>query len=124
MGGIAGNDDSGAMGSFTALAMIGLWPVAGQDVYLITPPYFKEVSIRNQQTGKMATIRCVNFDGDVNGGGGYRNIYIQSAKLDGIVWEKNWLKHSFWLEGGTLELVLGAEESGWGTREKDLPPSY
>jgi len=27
------------------------------------------------------------------------------------------------LEGGTLELTLGREESGWGTREEDVPPS-
>ncbi|KAN0111029.1 glycoside hydrolase family 92 protein [Hyaloscypha variabilis] len=115
VGGLPGNDDSGAMGAFSVLAMMGLWPVAGQDVYLITPPFFKEVRVRNGNTGKVATVRCTGFEG---------NIYIQSAKLDGVVWERNWLQHSFWLEGGLLELVLGREESAWGTREEDLPPSY
>jgi putative alpha-1,2-mannosidase len=114
LSGIAGNDDSGAMGSFTSLAMMGLWPVAGQDVY--TPPHFPGVRVRNKQSGKVAMIGCVNFDGGMN-------IYIQSARLDGKVWDKNWLRHSFWLEGGTLELVLGSTESKWGTREEDLPPS-
>ncbi len=41
--GIPGNDDSGAMGSFSTLAMMGLWPMPGQDVYLINPPFFREV---------------------------------------------------------------------------------
>lgn len=115
--GIAGNDDSGAMGSFTTLAMMGLWPVSGQDVYLITPPYFAEVSVVSGQTGKRATVRNVNFDA------GYENIYIQSATLDGRPYEKNWITHEFWLGGGVLELTLGKSESRWGTRGQDLPPS-
>ncbi|KAK6603842.1 glycosyl hydrolase family 92 [Botrytis cinerea] len=115
--GIAGNDDSGAMGSFTTLSMLGLWPVSGQNVYLITPPYFPEVSVKNGQSGKVATIKNINFDG------AYENIYIQSAKLNGETWTKNWITHDFWLEGGTLELTLGRNESTWGTADEDLPPS-
>jgi putative alpha-1,2-mannosidase len=115
--GIPGNDDSGAMGSFEALVMMGLYPNAGQDVYFIIPPFFEEVSIRNQQTGRTATIRNINFDP------GFGNIYIQSATLDGLPYERNWITHSFFREGGVLELTLGPVESEWGTREKDVPPS-
>lgn len=115
--GIAGNDDSGAMGSFVVLSMMGLWPVPGPDVYLITPPYFKEVSIRNSVTGKVATIRNINFDPR------YRSIYIQSAKRNGNPWKKNWITHDFFAEGGVLKLELGASESDWGTHIEDLPPS-
>lgn len=116
-GGIPGNDDSGAMGSFAVFSMLGLFPVHGQDVYLITPPFFKEVSIRNDITGKVATIRNVNFDS------GYKSIYIQSATRDGKPWTKNWIGHDFFAEGGVLELELGSTESDWGTRIVDLPPS-
>ncbi|TEY82454.1 hypothetical protein BOTCAL_0029g00430 [Botryotinia calthae] len=115
--GIAGNDDSGAMGSFTTLSMLGLWPVSGQNVYLITPPYFPSVSVKNGQSGKIATIKNINFDS------AYENIYIQSAKLNGETWTKNWITHDFWLEGGVLELTLGRNESTWGTADEDLPPS-
>ncbi|KAJ5823710.1 Alpha-1-2-mannosidase [Penicillium robsamsonii] len=115
--GIAGNDDSGAMGSFVVLSMMGLWPVPGQDVYLITPPYFKEVSVRNALNGKVATIRNINFDPS------YKSIYIQSAKWNGKPWTKNWITHDFFTDGGVLELVLGPKESEWGTRIQDLPPS-
>ncbi|KAL2869721.1 glycoside hydrolase family 92 protein [Aspergillus lucknowensis] len=117
VGGIPGNDDSGAMGSFAVLSMIGLFPVHGQDVYLIIAPFFKEVSIRNSATGKVATIRSTNFDPS------YEAIYIQSATRDGKPWTKNWIGHDFFAEGGTLELELGPEESDWGTRIEDLPPS-
>ncbi|KAK8089208.1 glycoside hydrolase family 92 protein [Apiospora hydei] len=37
--GIPGNDDSGAMGSFVALSMLGIFPNPGQDIYFITPPF-------------------------------------------------------------------------------------
>jgi putative alpha-1,2-mannosidase len=117
IGGLAGNDDSGAMGSFTTLSMMGLWPIPGQNVYLITPPYFPEVNLTSGQTGKVATIRNVNFDAE------YENIYIQSATLNGKNYTKNWITHDFWLEGGVLELTLGKNESSWGTADEDLPPS-
>jgi putative alpha-1,2-mannosidase len=81
--GLPGNDDSGAMGSFVAFSMIGLFPNPGQDVYLIIPPYFESVSITSQVTGNTATIRNVNFDPS------YTDIFIQSATLDGQPYSKN-----------------------------------
>ena len=105
------------MGSFVALAMMGLYPIAGQDVYLITPPFFKEVKITNGQTGKVATVRNINFDLE------YAHLYIQSATLDGNPYTRNWISHSFFLDGGVLELTLGREEGEWGRAEEDLPPS-
>jgi predicted alpha-1,2-mannosidase len=115
--GIPGNDDSGAMGAFASFIMMGVFPNAGQNVYFIIPPYFKEISIRNPSTGKTATIRTVNFDSQ------YRNIFIQKATLNGQPYSKNWIDHGFFLDGGVLELVLGPEEGKWGTRPEDCPPS-
>jgi putative alpha-1,2-mannosidase len=115
--GIPGNDDSGAMGSFVALSMLGVWPNAGQDVYLITPPFFEEVSIRNGLTGKVATIRNVGFEP------GVKEVFVQSATLDGVPYTRNWITHEFFSGGGVLELTLGRTESKWGTGEADLPPS-
>jgi putative alpha-1,2-mannosidase len=116
-GGLPGNDDSGAMASYVTLSMMGLWPVPGQAVYLITPPYFQEVSITNGQTGNTAIVRNVNFDPT------YEAIYIQNATLNGTLYTKNWISHDFYANGGVLELVLGSTESSWGTDVADLPPS-
>ncbi|OTB10483.1 glycoside hydrolase family 92 protein [Daldinia sp. EC12] len=115
--GLPGNDDSGAMGSFVAFSMMGLFPNPGQNVYLIIPPFFESVNITHPQTGKTATIRNVNFDPS------YEGIYIQSATLDGEPYTKNWIDHSFFTEGKELVLTLGRNESSWGTAVKDLPPS-
>lgn len=115
--GLPGNDDSGAMGSFVAFSMMGLFPNPGQDVYLITPPYFESVNITSPVTGKTATIRNVGFDPS------YRSIYIQRATLNGQIYTKNWIDHSFFTEGKELVLYLGRNESSWGTRIADRPPS-
>lgn len=116
-GGLPGNDDSGAMGSFVAFSMMGLFPNPGQDVYLITPPFFEEVNITSPYTGKTARVRNVGFDPS------YRDTYIQRATLDGERYTKNWIDHSFFTEGKELVLYLGRNESAWGTRVDDLPPS-
>jgi len=115
--GLPGNDDSGAMGSFLAFSMMGLFPNPGQDVYLIIPPYFESASVTSPLTNKTATVRNINFDPS------YKNIFIQSATLDGEPYTKNWIDHSFFTEGKQLVLTLGSTESSWGTQVKDLPPS-
>ncbi|KAL2166173.1 hypothetical protein VTG60DRAFT_3156 [Thermothelomyces hinnuleus] len=116
-GGLPGNDDSGAMGSFVAFSMMGLFPNPGQNVYLITPPFFESVNITHPLTHKTARVRNVNFDPT------YEAIYIQSATLDGKPYTKNWVDHSFFTEGKELVLTLGRNESAWGTKVEDLPPS-
>lgn len=117
LAGLPGNDDSGAMASFTLFSTIGLFPNPGQNVYFITPPFFEAVSITSPITNRTATIRNINFDK------GYKNIYIQDVKLNGQDYSRNWIGHEFFTEGWTLELVLGSEESGWGTALGDRPPS-
>lgn len=115
--GLPGNDDSGAMGSFLAMSMFGLFPNPGQNVYLITAPFFESARIKNPMTGNVAVVRTEGFDPT------YKNVYIQSASLDGKPYTRNWISHEFFTNGGELVLVLGDKESQWGTGESDLPPS-
>ncbi|KJZ74641.1 hypothetical protein HIM_05991 [Hirsutella minnesotensis 3608] len=117
-GGLPGNDDSGAMGAFFFFSTMGLFPVAGQNVYLISPPFFEEVNITSPLTGKTATIRNVGFDPS------YQNLSVQRATVNGRPWTKSWIGHEFFTEGWTLELFLGDKESDWGTRPGDRPPSW
>lgn len=110
--GIPGNDDC-AMGAFSSMAIMGFFPVAGQDVYLLTVPFFPEV--RLQSRGAVPAVIRKTGEG----------IYIQSAMLNGERYNKNWITHDFFLNGGELELTVGSEESSdWGTQNTDLPPSH
>ncbi|KAH9434010.1 hypothetical protein MCOR27_005625 [Pyricularia oryzae] len=121
--GIPGNDDS-SMGAFAAMVFMGFFPVAGQDVYLITPPFFREVRIQAtgpeaKRAGRKAIIRVRNFDPT------YEKKYIESATLNGQAYTKNWITHDFFREGGLLELTVSQRPVGtWGTGKDDLPPSY
>jgi putative alpha-1,2-mannosidase len=115
--GLPGNDDSGAMGSFVAFNMMGLFPNPGQNVYLIIPPYFESISITSPTTNLTATIRVENFDPT------YQAIYIQNATLNGVPYTKNWIGHEFFTQGQELVLRVGRNESKWGTEIEDLPPS-
>ncbi|KAI1391753.1 glycoside hydrolase family 92 protein [Hypoxylon trugodes] len=117
-GGLPGNDDSGSMGAFVVFGMIGLFPIAGQDVYLISAPFFQEVNITSPLTGKTAQIKTVGFDAD------YENIYIQNVTVNGKPWSKSWIGHTFFHDGWTMELALGDEESKWGTELENRPPSW
>src|ERR1700742_2159001 len=98
------------MGSFVAFCMMGLFPNPGQNVYLITAPFFQKVSITSSLTGKTATISVENFDA------AYAAIYIQNATLNGEDYRRNWLTHDFFNQGGELILHVGLNESQWGTR--------
>jgi putative alpha-1,2-mannosidase len=107
------------MGAFTTFSLMGLYPNAGQNVYLISTPFFESVSITHPITNKTATIRVQNFDPS------YKNVYILNATLDGKPYTKSWIGHEFFTQGMTLELTVGPneEESSWGKGEGDLPPS-
>lgn len=95
---------------------LGFYPVAGQDTYLLNRPFFPSITIRNEVTDAVATITAANF--------GDENKYIQSAKLNGQEYTKNWISHELFEKGGTLEFVMGpGQGSSWGTGKGDLPPS-
>ncbi|PYH44441.1 glycoside hydrolase family 92 protein [Aspergillus saccharolyticus JOP 1030-1] len=115
--GLPGNDDSGAMGSFVAMTMMGLFPNPGQNVYLITAPFFESVNITSPGTRKTARVRTIGFDPS------YQAVFIQSATLDGQPYNKSYVGHDFFTEGRELVLWLGRNESSWGTGAGDLPPS-
>ena len=111
--GIPGNDDSGAMSSWLAFHMMGLYPNAGQSYYLINSPFVKQTVI-HQENGKDFTITAKNFSAE--------NKFIKSATLNGVPFSKSWIEHADIVNGGELILEMSATASTvWGTQQ--LPPS-
>ncbi|PYI17981.1 glycosyl hydrolase [Aspergillus violaceofuscus CBS 115571] len=114
--GLPGNSDAGAMQTWILWNMIGLYPITGQSTFLIHSPWFESLTI---DLGEGKTLSVTATGGDGNGGG---NVYVQSLKLNGKDWKKNWLAwEDIFAEGGTLDFELGQTASGWFTGE--LPPS-
>ena len=103
--GLPGNDDSGAMSSFLAFHMLGLYPNAGHDYYLIHAPLVGGATLY-PPSGKPFTITTRRFSPD--------NKYIVSARLNGRDYPYSTISHADILDGGTLELTMGPRPSDWG----------
>jgi predicted alpha-1,2-mannosidase len=112
--GIPGNDDSGAMSSWLLFQSLGIFPVAGQDVYLISSPSVPEASL---MLGNGKRLRIVSKGFDRSG----LNRYVQSATLNGQDLTTNWFRHAQIKDGGTLVLTMGSSPTAWGTETP--PPS-
>ncbi len=112
--GIPGNDDSGAMSSWLIFSTLGLFPVAGQDVYLISTPSIPDASLA-LANGKKLRIIAKNLDPSG------LNRYVQSATLNGVDLPNAWFRHAQIKDGATLILTMGSAPSTWGTTTP--PPS-
>lgn len=116
--GLPGNDDVGAMGSLVVWTYLGFFPVAGTGVYLLGTPLLSAYAVTSDITGKTFRLETKGFDA------AKRNKYIVSARLDGKPYTKNWLCHTVFAQGATLELTLGDTPSAtFATADHDLPPS-
>ena len=62
--------DAGAMGSYVAFYLAGLYPLPATRQVLISSPYFPEISFSNPIFGKKTTIRSKNFKGNPADGSG------------------------------------------------------
>ncbi len=105
-----GDEDSGGMGSWYVFASLGIFPVAGQDLYLISGPSSPSISL-TQENGKKLVVESKNLSKE--------NIYIQSATLNGKPLNRAWLRHSEIASGAKLKFKMGPKPSDWGTQ--DLP---
>jgi putative alpha-1,2-mannosidase len=115
-GGLPGNDDSGGLSSWYVWASLGLFPIAGQSLYLINAPSFAQSRIR--LSGGELTIDTEGFaepapEGDVQ--------YVQSAVFNGEPLDQSWLPARDLHAGGQLLITLGPEPSAWATTTR--PPS-
>ncbi|MFI1742938.1 GH92 family glycosyl hydrolase [Thalassobellus sediminis] len=109
--GLPGNDDSGAMSSWLAFHMMGLYPNAGQPYYLINTPLLEQTKIQVQD-GVYFTITAKSLSA--------KNKYIKQAYLNGEPYDKAWINHDDIVKGGELTFKMGSKPSAWGTTI--LPP--
>jgi predicted alpha-1,2-mannosidase len=118
--GLCGDEDVGQMSAWYLLSAIGIHPVSPVDgVYVIGSPLFSKVSLRlDPKYGGHGTFTVVARDNSP------RNLYIQSARLNGKPLERAWLHYREIIAGGTLELKMGPEPNKtWGAEPQMAPPS-
>jgi len=114
--GLPGDEDGGGMTAFVVFSSMGFYPVTpGSPTYNIGSPMFRNVKM-TLSDGKVFEIEAQNYAED--------NIYIQSATLNGVEWNKPWFNHSDISGGGKLVLVMGNKANkSWAADLKDVPPS-
>lgn len=97
--GLCGNEDCGQMSAWYIFSALGFYPFnpANQN-YLIGTPLFDEAVI-NLDNGKRFIIKTKNLSD--------KNIYIQSARLNGKELTKSFITHNNIKNGGTLEFTMG-----------------
>lgn len=113
LSGLPGNDDSGAMSSWYAFGQMGIFPNAGQDVYLIGSPGIPRTTL-HLAGGKTFVIEAGNLSPE--------NIYVVAATLNGKPLNRAWLRHREIASGGRLELTMASAPNHWG--EHQPPPSF
>ncbi len=114
--GLCGNEDCGQMSAWYVLSALGFYPVTpGQEIYAIGTPLFDKAVI-DAGNGKTFTIRAEGVS--------ERNIYIQSASLNGREWTASWISHSQIMAGGGIVFRMGPlPAEGRGGAEGDAPSS-
>lgn len=105
--GLSGNEDVGQMSAWYILSSVGLYqvdPVGGR--FVIGSPLFDKATV-NVGGGKTFTVVAKNNSD--------KNIYVQSARLNGKTLKNSYVDFSDIRHGGTLELVMGPKPSKWAT---------
>lgn len=98
--GLSGNEDCGQMSAWYVLSSMGFYSVTpGLDYYAIGKPHFDKATI-NLENGKQFIIKAKNLD--------KKNIYIQSATLNGKDFNQSYLFHKDVIQGGELVFEMGS----------------
>ena len=118
-----GDEDQGQMGAWFVMSSMGLFEMDGgasvKPIYEIGTPKFDKVTINLDPTyykGGKFTIEAKNVSD--------KNIYIQSATLNGKALNKPWIYHDELVNGGSLVFKMGSKPNQkWGSAPEAVPPS-
>ncbi|HWI60159.1 MAG TPA: glycoside hydrolase family 92 protein, partial [Bacillota bacterium] len=111
-----GMDDQGATSSWYVFSAMGFYTVdPASPVYVIGSPLFERVTL-HLGSGKDLVIQARGNSG--------KNLYIQSATLNGQPWNKPWFSHADIADGGKFVFQMGPHPNpNWGSAPDAAPPS-
>ncbi len=113
--GLDGDDDCGQMSAWYLFAAFGFYPVnPASGEYMIGSPFFSSMSLRLANGRTFRVIAKQNSP---------KNLYIQSAVLNGRPLNEPRIRYRDIVNGATLELVMGPAPSHWGSGWSPQPIS-
>ena len=118
--GQCGNVDCGQMAAWYVFSALGFYPVnPANGVYVIGSPAVDKAVLKldaKRYQGHTFTVTAEN--------NGPKNVYIQSAFLNGAPLTRSWITHAQIAAGGTLRLVMGDQpNTEWGLAPASRPPA-
>ena len=114
--GMCGNEDAGQMSAWYIFTSMGFYPSnASSGAFVIASPLFEEVKI-NVGNNKQFVVTAENNSD--------KNIYIQSATLNGKPYAKTFITYKDIMAGGALKFVMGdTPNKKYGAAKEDRPQS-
>lgn len=115
--GYCGDEDNGQTSAWYVFSALGFYPVCpGTNQYVMGTPYFDKVTL-HLENGKTLAIKA--SDNSIV------NKYVQSVKLGGKSYSKNYFTHDDIMKGGKIEFRMGDKpNTSRGTDEADFPYSF
>ncbi|HEX7652593.1 MAG TPA: glycoside hydrolase family 92 protein, partial [Verrucomicrobiae bacterium] len=113
---LPGMDDQGSTSSWYVFSALGFYTVdPASPNYIIGSPLFDEATV-HLGNGKDLVIQAKNNSA--------KNLYIQSATLNGQPWNKPWFSHADIANGGKFVFKMGPKPNpNWGSAPEAAPPS-
>jgi len=114
--GYCGDEDNGQTSAWYVFSALGFYPVTpATDQYVLGAPLFKEATI-HLENGKKIVIQAPKNDS--------QHFYVNSLKVNGKPYSKNWLSHSELMKGAILEFEMSDQPNKErGKNEEDFPYS-
>ena len=115
--GYCGDEDNGQTSAWYVFSALGFYPVCpGTDEYVLGSPLFRKATLRFEN-GKTMVIDAENNAPE--------HVYVESLRLNGNEYTKNYLKHGDLLNGGTLKFDMGSQPNRRrGVQPSDYPYSF
>lgn len=115
--GYCGDEDNGQTSAWYVFSALGFYPVTpgGVDEYVIGSPLFKKATLQ-LENGNIFEISSKNNS--------EKNVYIQSATLNGKPYNNTFLNFDDLQKGGALEFNMGSKPNiNWGASDENVPYS-
>jgi predicted alpha-1,2-mannosidase len=115
--GYCGDEDNGQTSAWYVFSALGFYTVCpGTDQYILGAPLFKQVKL-HLENGNTIEINAPDNEEDRR--------YVSSLKVDGTMYDKNYLKHADLINGLVLDYRMSSEPNmKRGTDEAAFPYSF
>ncbi|MFI8378899.1 GH92 family glycosyl hydrolase [Leeuwenhoekiella sp. NPDC079379] len=114
--GYCGDEDNGQTSAWYVFSAMGFYPVApATDQYVLGAPLFQKITL-NLENGNTVEINAPKNSPE--------NKYIETMKIDGNIYDKNWLSHKAMIKGMKIDFDMSTKpNTSRGTTKSAYPYS-